>query len=307
MENSIEVRNVNFSYNNKDAVLNNISLTIEKNTVMGLLGPNGAGKTTLLECMQGLINIKDGDITIEGINVKTDKDDIKRIMGVQFQSNKYFDYIKVKEIFEFFACLYDIDITKEQIDNLLESVSLIDKKESYVSKLSGGQKQKVSIALSIMNNPKVLFLDEPTTGLDPQSRKELWDIIKEIKEKGTTIILTTHYMEEVEVLCDKVCFINNGYIYDIDSPENIIKKSNIDSIIHIEKKGELTPEKLKRVPEVNHIILNGNNMKIYTQNANLCINNLYDLSKKENFEIVSISTHKANLEDVFLQITGRGL
>ncbi|MDM5247065.1 ABC transporter ATP-binding protein [Lysinibacillus sp. G4S2] len=304
MNEAISIKDLYFSYNSNIQILKNINLTINHNEVFGLLGPNGAGKTTLLECVQGVRNGYTGNIIVNGLDVRKDSDQIKPLIGVQFQSNSYFDYIRVDELFEFFAILYNMKITENEIKDLLNKVNMQEHKRSYVNKLSGGQKQRVSIALSILNKPQVLFLDEPTTGLDPNSRKDLWNIIKDIRKEGTTIILTTHYMEEVEALCDNVCFINNGSIYTVGKPEEIIENANLNSFIKIGLIADSDVQYLESCPTVETIKKEEDFFYLYTKDIRKTIDYINKLEDEKRITTTSINIQKANLEDVFLNMTG---
>ncbi len=219
MNNIIEVKNLSKKYDKK-TVVDNISFSVKKGEVFGILGPNGAGKTTTLEMIETLREIDSGKVTIDGINVESNPDAIKYIIGVQQQSPAFMDKVKLTEQLEQFASTYG-----EKVDaiKLLKEVGLEDKAKSYVEKLSGGQKQRFSIVASLVHKPKVFFMDEPTTGLDPRARRNLWELINKIKEDGTTIVLTTHYMEEAEELCDRVAIMDEGRIIAMDKPDKLIK------------------------------------------------------------------------------------
>ena len=301
---AVAIKDLCFSYNSDKKILKNINLTINHGEVFGLLGPNGAGKTTLLECIQGVKTGYTGSITINGLDVQKNLDIIKPIIGVQFQTNAYFNHIKVDELFYFFAILYNMEISQKEISDLLSKVNMQEHKKSYVNKLSGGQKQRVSIALSILNRPQVLFLDEPTTGLDPNSRKDLWNIIKDIKKTGTTIILTTHYMEEVEALCDNVCFINNGSIYTVGKPEEIIKNANLNSVIKIALIDDSNVHQLESYPTVLKVKREEDFFYIYTKDIRKTLDYINKLEDEKRITTTSISIRNVNLEDIFLNMTG---
>jgi ABC-2 type transport system ATP-binding protein len=200
-------------------VVNGISFAVKPGEVFGILGPNGAGKTTTLEMIEGIRPIDGGTATIDGIDVGTNANDAQYIIGVQPQSPAFQDKTKLKEILELFAAAYGEKVNPNE---LLASVDLLDKANSFVENLSGGQKQRLSIAASLVHNPKVFFMDEPTTGLDPQARRNLWDLILGIQKKGVTIILTTHYLEEAEMLCDRVAIMDKGTIIALDTPQNLV-------------------------------------------------------------------------------------
>jgi ABC-2 type transport system ATP-binding protein len=245
----VEVKNLKKRYGDKQAV-DGVSFNVKKGEIFGILGPNGAGKTTTLEMMETLRPIDEGTVLIDGINVADQPDKIKYIIGVQPQSPAFQDKTKLTEVIEMFAAAYG-----ERVDPMafLRDVDLQDKANSYVESLSGGQKQRLSITTALVHGPKVFFLDEPTTGLDPQARRHLWELIENVRKRGISVIMTTHYMDEAEVLCDRIAVMDNGKIVAIDTPKNLIKQ----------------------------LLARG-------------------FSKEQHVE-------QANLEDVFIDLTGKGL
>ncbi len=216
----LEVEKLSKSYDKKKAV-DGISFSVNKGEVFGILGPNGAGKTTTLEMIETLRPIDSGKATINGVDVSEDPQSIRYMIGVQTQSTAFMDKVKLTELLEQQAAAYGEKINAME---LLADVNLEDKAGSYIENLSGGQKQRFSIAAALVHQPGVFFMDEPTTGLDPQARRNLWELVKRIKGRGTTIILTTHYMEEAEQLCDRVAIMDQGKIVAMDTPENLIQK-----------------------------------------------------------------------------------
>ncbi len=201
------------------AAVNKINLSIHQKEIFGLLGPNGAGKTTTLEMLEGLTSIDKGNVFINEIDVSKQPYEVKKIIGVQLQSNEYFDRLNLSELLMLFASLYATSIDPEA---LLAKVNLEDKIKALPNDLSGGQKQRFSIACALVNNPKILFLDEPTTGLDPQAKRNLWNLAKSLNEEGMTIVLTTHNMEEAEYLCDRIAIMDQGKIIAEDTPQQLI-------------------------------------------------------------------------------------
>jgi ABC-2 type transport system ATP-binding protein len=202
-------------------VVKGISFEVKKGEIFGILGPNGAGKTTTLEMIQATRPIDGGTATIAGINVAEKPWEIRRIVGVQPQSPAFQDKTKLTEIIELFAAAYG-----EKVDPMefLDDVKLRDKASAYTENLSGGQKQRLSIAAALVHSPKVFFMDEPTTGLDPQARRNLWELVQHVRDKGVTVIMTTHYMDEAQLLCDRVAVMDNGEIIALDTPHNLVKK-----------------------------------------------------------------------------------
>lgn len=215
----LRVKNLEKSYEGVKAV-RGISFEVKKGEVFGILGPNGAGKTTTLEMIETLRSIDGGSATIDGIDVAKNPYKIRGMIGVQPQAPGFQDKTKLSELIEMFAAAYG-----EKVDpkKFLDEVNLADKADSYVENLSGGQKQRFSIVTALVHNPKVFFLDEPTTGLDPQARRNLWKLIEEVRDRGISVILTTHYMDEAEVLCDRVAIMDQGKIIKLDTPKNLIK------------------------------------------------------------------------------------
>ncbi|TSC93368.1 MAG: antibiotic transport system ATP-binding protein, partial [Candidatus Berkelbacteria bacterium Licking1014_85] len=220
MEKVIEVKKLIKSYSHLVAV-NNISFNVFKGEIFGLLGENGAGKTTTMEMMEGLRKPNSGEILILGKNIKKHQKNIKNQIGVQLQASAYFDYLTLTEILNLFGSFYEQRINAL---DLLKMVNLDEKAKSYIKNLSGGQKQRFSIVASLVNDPSVVFLDEPTTGLDPKARRNLWVIIQNIKKQGKTVILTTHYMEEAERLCDRIAIMDRGKILTMGKTNELIAK-----------------------------------------------------------------------------------
>lgn len=220
----IKVKNIKKYYGDFAAV-KGVSFEVAPGEVFGILGPNGAGKTTTLEMIEGLKSIDDGKATINGLDVARDPYGVKEIIGVQLQASAFFDHLSLVEILHLFSNLY---AQNKDPQELLREVDLTEKAKAYVKSLSGGQKQRFSIAAALVNDPVALFLDEPTTGLDPQARRNLWDLVQDIQKSGKTIVITTHYMEEAEVLCDRVAIMDHGEIIALDTPskliDNLLKK-----------------------------------------------------------------------------------
>jgi len=198
-----------------------ISFRVKEREIFGLLGPNGAGKTTTVEILEGLRQADEGRALVAGIDVRKDPDKVKSVIGVQLQSSAFFDGLSLLELLDLFAALYGRSVDAMA---LLEKVDLKEKARSTVGKLSGGQKQRFSIATALVNEPKILFLDEPTTGLDPQARRNLWELAQEIRAEGRTIVLTTHYMDEAETLCDRVAIMDHGKILAMEPPDLLIQR-----------------------------------------------------------------------------------
>jgi ABC-2 type transport system ATP-binding protein len=216
----IKVTDLVKTYKDGTKAVRSISFDVRRGEIFGLLGKNGAGKTTTLEIIESLRGKTSGKIIVDGLDLDTHADQIKGMIGIQLQSAGFYDKLKLTELLELFGVLYNTGRVDSK--KLLAQVGLEDKANSFVNKLSGGQKQRFSFATTLVNSPKIIFLDEPTTGLDPEARRELWGLIRETRDNGTTIVLTTHYMEEASELCDRVAIMNDGVILANDKPTKLI-------------------------------------------------------------------------------------
>jgi ABC-2 type transport system ATP-binding protein len=204
----------------KKTTVRDVTFAVKQGEVFGILGPNGAGKTTTLEMIETLRPIDGGSATVDGIDVAENPKAVRKVIGVQTQASAFYDKVSLREQLQLLVSIYGTDTN---VDELLADVDLSERARDYPEKLSGGQKQRFSIASALVNQPKVLFLDEPTTGLDPQARRNMWDLIEKIKARGITVILTTHYMEEAQMLCDRVAIMDSGKIIALDTPKKLIK------------------------------------------------------------------------------------
>ncbi len=219
MKKIVEVKNLVKTYGKKN-VVDGVSFDVKKGEIFGILGPNGAGKTTTLEMLEALRPIDGGSATIDGIDVASNPHKIRSLIGVQPQTPNFEEKTKLTELIEFFAATYG-----EKVDakKFLEDVQLLEKANSYPEQLSGGQRQRFSIAAALVHGPKVFFLDEPTTGLDPQARRNLWDLVREVRDRGVSVVMTTHYMDEAEILCDRIAVMDAGKIIALDTPKNLVQ------------------------------------------------------------------------------------
>lgn len=218
-KNILEVTELTKKYGSKK-VVKGISFAVKEGEIFGILGPNGAGKTTTLEMLEALRPIDGGSAQLDGLDIASNAEKIKALIGVQPQTPAFEEKTKLVEIIEFFASTYGERVNAKKF---LKSVDLLEKADSYPEQLSGGQRQRFSIATALVHGPKVFFLDEPTTGLDPQARRNLWDLVREVRSRGVTVIMTTHYMDEAELLCDRVAVMDKGEIIALDTPKNLIK------------------------------------------------------------------------------------
>lgn len=301
MVNSIEVKNLIKRYGKLTAV-NDISFSVKKGEIFGLLGENGAGKTTTLEVIEGLRRPTSGKVLVLGKDFRKNINEIKERIGVQLQSSAYYNFLSLKDILNLFGSFYSKKIGP---DRLLDMVDLKEKEKSYISQLSGGQKQRFSIVASLVNDPELVFLDEPTTGLDPLARRNLWDVITKIRKQGKTIILTTHYMEEAERLCDKVAIMDQGKILVMGDVHSLIEK--VKNPYH----ATFLADRLKKsvIDEIKQccgqlINPNGKNnyYELYVKNKSM-FNKIINIIQREKIEDFTIG--RASLEDLFLELTGK--
>lgn len=303
MSDIITTENLTKKYGDFTAV-DGISFAVHQGETFGILGPNGAGKTTTLEMVEGLKGITSGKVMLDGIDVHAHPREVKSIIGVQLQASSFFEGLNLKELIDTFAALYD---RKVDAMKLLADVELQDKWKNQVKELSGGQKQRLSIAVALVNDPKVLFLDEPTTGLDPQARRHLWDLITEIKSRGKTIVLTTHYMEEAEVLCDRIAIMDNAKIVALDTPHNLLKSADVGSSIHFRVDKKIDVEQLKTLPGVHTATSEDHSYRIITNDPEKTLPALFEHEAAVGFKLFDLQLRQATLEDVFLKLTGRSL
>lgn len=300
MDNVIEVKNLVKRYSNFNAV-DGISFEVKRGEVFGLLGENGAGKTTTLEIIEGLRKPTSGKVSVLGEDTTTGCPScVKEKIGVQLQSSAYYQFLTLKEILELFGSFY---YQSKNPDELLQMVNLEDKKNSLVNSLSGGQKQRFSIVASIVNDPDIVFLDEPTTGLDPVARRHLWDLIVKIKDQGKTIVLTTHYMEEAELLCDRIAIMDHGKIIASDKTHKLIEstKNPFKISFYASKITKREIDKLNDLGEIEQLAGKSDHfeMRLKVQ-AN--VNKAIEIINKLKPELLTVG--RASLEDLFIELTG---
>ncbi|UCG70577.1 MAG: ATP-binding cassette domain-containing protein [Thermoplasmata archaeon] len=286
--------------------VDNVSLEIFKGEIFGLLGPNGAGKTTIIRMLTGLAKPTSGGAKVSGYDIVKDSVEVRRIVGVVPQSNVLDRELTVYQNLAFHAKLHDMKKSRYEktITSVLSLVRLQDRKNSDPLTLSGGMKRRITIAKALVHEPDVLFLDEPTTGLDPQSKHALWERIQALSKKGITMILTTHYMEEAELLCDRIGIIDKGKIIALDTPKGLKGMLKGEAVIEITHDGELKEETISKLSFIEDFDCVHNTMRIYTSKKNEAISYLFS-----NFQdnIVSVDFHEPTLEDVFLNLTGKEL
>lgn len=301
----ITVRNVVKEYPEVKAV-DGISFDTYYGEVFCLVGPNGAGKTTLIEMIEGLRTPDSGSITVLSLDPVRDANSVQERIGVQLQTTSIQPNITVIEAIKLFASLYRRPLANPE--QLLTTLSLEEKAGSRFSKLSGGQKQRVAIALALVNDPDVVFLDEVSTGLDPQARRNMWALVEQIRDQGKTVFMTTHYMEEAETLCDRVGIIDHGRLIALDTPRNLVSSLGADSKVLFTVDDRDVPVSAFEVfPEVSRAEKLENGYVLYTKDDSTTLGKLIRLSDKQGFRCGSIRTEVPTMDDVFLTLTGREL
>jgi ABC-2 type transport system ATP-binding protein len=298
----IRVENLSKSYGNVSAVVD-LSFSVEKGEIFGFLGPNGAGKTTTLSILEGLRKSDAGQVTVLGMDVNTSAKSIKRRIGVQLQSTSLLPNLTVSEQVRLFARLYGCQPGHSEIMLLLQQVGLTQKTSVLPGNLSGGQQQRLSLALALINQPEIVFLDEPTTGLDPQSRRVLWEIVGELRNQGKTIVLTTHYMEEAEALCDRVGIIDRGRLVALDTPGALI--NSLAGVSSITTSAYVPLADVQSLPYVNNVKRNGTSLHLQTDDVVMTLRTILDLAEQHAVNLNDLHIKQPTLEDVFLNLTGR--
>jgi ABC-2 type transport system ATP-binding protein len=299
----IQVSGVRKTYGSMVAV-DEVSFDVHQGEIFGLIGPNGAGKTTTMECIEGLRTPDRGAISVLGLNPFHDVYKLQDRIGVQLQQAQLQKRIKVWEAVGLWASLYQ----KKTIDGqrLLEQLGLIDKRNAWFMTLSGGQKQRLFIALALINDPEVVFLDELTTGLDPQSRRAIWDLVRGIRERGKTVFLTTHLMEEAERLCDRVAIIEHGRIIDIDTPLNLVNRHCQERTVVLATDDLNGAQRFPAIPGVDAVVSSGSQFTIRGRGDDLVTEVIHCLSEN-HIRVTDFRTVLPNLEDVFLKLTGHSI
>ncbi|MFZ0633899.1 MAG: ABC transporter ATP-binding protein [Candidatus Acidiferrales bacterium] len=299
----IQVSKVRKTYGSTVAV-DEVSFEVNDGEIFGLIGPNGAGKTTTMECIEGLRTPDRGGISVLGLDPFKDVYKLQDRIGVQLQQAQLQKRIKVWEAVDLWASLYQ----KKAIDaeRLLEQLGLVEKRDAWFMNLSGGQKQRLFIALALINDPEVVFLDELTTGLDPQSRRAIWELVRGIRERGKTVFLTTHLMEEAERLCDRVAIIEHGRIIDIDTPESLVNRHCPERSVVLSTDDLTAIERFRAIPRVEAVTCSGSQFTIRGRGNDLVTEVIHCLSENR-IQVTDFRTILPNLEDVFLKLTGHSI
>ncbi len=301
-EPAIDVAGLQVSYGAVKAV-QNLTLQVKQGEIFGLLGPNGAGKTTTLSAIEGLVRPESGQVRVLGMDVWKAPDAVQRYLGISLQSTAFFDNLKLWELVRLYAGLYEVFLTKSQIMDLLGRFQLAEKAEAEAQQLSGGQQQRVALALAIANDPQIVILDEPTTGLDPQTRRAIWDVIRQIRAEGRTVLLTTHYMEEAQELCHRIGIIDHGELIALDTPGGLINSLHADSTVTVSVR--LPTEAVQALPGVTGVRVEDNRLMVQTNDAQQTVLALQRLAVDNGQALTDLSIKQPDLEDVFLTMTGR--
>ncbi len=296
----ISVSNLVQEYPGVKAV-DGISFDVYEGEIFGMVGPNGAGKTTTIECVEGLRRPDSGSIQVLGLDPLADRYQVRERIGVQFQSTALPHRLKVWEALDLFASFYPRPVDWE---SLLEQMGLEGKRNAPFAKLSGGQKQRVFIALALISDPELVFLDELTTGLDPQARRAMWDQVRDMRERGKTVFLTTHFMEEAERLCDRVAIMDHGKIIALDTPQNLIDSLDAENRVVFETDGDLDEGTLRAVPGVARVERFGERAVVYGAKNGL-VSGVVNALEAANIRFENLRTEQPTLEDLFLALTGK--
>src|SRR5580704_2628048 len=305
---AIQCRDLRKTYDGKVEAVRGLSLEILAGECFGLLGPNGARKTTTIEILEGLLEPTSGEVTILGRTWKDNSRELREWLGISLQETRLSEKLSVRETIELFASFYS---EPRSSDEVLEELQLGEKADAWVGKLSGGQRQRLAVATALVGNPKVLFLDEPTTGLDPQSRRQLWDIVRAFQKNGGTVLLTTHYMDEAERLCDRLAIIDHGQVIAEGTPPDLIERLGGHHVVEFEASGEsgngTALDHWRALPGVEAVRHDNGLVCLNVREPHLTIPALLEAVQRRGSQLEHLTTRQASLEDVFVRLTGRHL
>jgi ABC-2 type transport system ATP-binding protein len=308
MKAAIRCRELRKTYAAKPPVeaLRGLDLEVREGECFGLLGPNGAGKTTTVEILEGLVQPSSGEVEVLGRRWKQDERALRERIGVTLQETRFADKLRVDETLALFASFYPHG---RPVEELLEAVSLAEKRAAWVVNLSGGQRQRLAVACALVGEPELLFLDEPTTGLDPQSRRQLWEIIRGFRDQGRTVLLTTHYMDEAERLCDRVAVVDHGKVIALGSPRELIISLGGEHVVEFALADDvvLEPAALTDLPAVKAVRAEAGALCLSVTEPHVVLPALLNRLQSGGLELASLTTRHASLEDVFVTLTGRHL
>jgi ABC-2 type transport system ATP-binding protein len=304
---AVQCRDLRKTYDGKVEAVRGLNLEIQTGECFGLLGPNGAGKTTTIEILEGLLQPTSGEVTILGHTWQQTPRELREWLGISLQETRLSEKLTVRETIELFSSFYREPRSSHEV---LEQLQLTEKADAWVGKLSGGQRQRLAVATALVGNPKVLFLDEPTTGLDPQSRRQLWDIIRGFQRNGGTVLLTTHYMDEAERLCDRLAIIDHGQIIAEGTPSDLIDRLGGHHVVEFSVSGNSDGARLdiwRALPGVESVRPDDGLMNLNVREPHRTIPALLDAVESQGSQLLHLTTRQASLEDVFVRLTGRHL
>jgi ABC-2 type transport system ATP-binding protein len=299
----IEALDLRKAYGTVQAV-DGVTFSVARGEILGMLGPNGAGKTTTVEMLEGLRKPDSGGARVLGIDVAREPERVKERIGVQLQTAALYPNLRVSEVIDLFGSFFP---RARPSSELIDALDLGDRRGALTKDLSGGQRQRLSIALALVNHPDVLFLDEPTTGLDPQARRSLWDLIASFRKDGTTVLLTTHYMEEAEELCDRVAIMDHGKVLEMGTVGELVARRFKELAVRFEHIPELPDDRLAALPSVTRVLHEDSEVALYTRDVAATIRALLKATAELGREPAHLAVSRASLEDVFLDLTGRAL
>lgn len=305
MRTALAIRDLHKSYGNVRAV-SALDLSVANGECFGLLGPNGAGKTTTIEICEGLLEPDSGDVEVLGMRWSAHARTLRQQLGVQLQDTQLSEKLTVAETLRLFRSFFD---RSRAVDDVIGLVQLEEKRDARVGNLSGGQKQRLAVACAIVGNPAFLFLDEPTTGLDPQSRRQLWELIERFRAEGTTILMTTHYMDEAERLCDRVAIVDQGRVIALDTPRALIASLGAEHVVGFSVEGSATldEQSLQALDGVTAVRRGDASVELTSMELRRTVPALLSLVEQRQLRLSELRTHSATLEDVFVSLTGRHL
>lgn len=303
---AVECRDLRKTYDGKVEAVRGLSLAIQAGECFGLLGPNGAGKTTTIEILEGLLDPTSGEVSILGRSWKTNPRELREYIGISLQETRLSEKLTVRETIELFASFYSQPRSTEEV---LSALQLHEKTDALVGKLSGGQKQRLAVATALVASPKVLFLDEPTTGLDPQSRRQLWDIVRAFQREGGTVLLTTHYMDEAERLCDRLAIVDHGQIIAEGTPAELIERLGGHHVVEfaLSGNGHRDTAAWQSLPSVESVRNVDGVICLNVREPHRTIPALLEKVDQQSAQLERLNTRQASLEDVFVNLTGRHL
>jgi ABC-2 type transport system ATP-binding protein len=295
----IEVEHLHKRYGN-DVAVHDVSFSVEEGEIFGVLGPNGAGKTTTVECLSGLRPADGGTVSVLGLDPRKDRDAVRQVLGVQLQESGLPDKLKVREALDLYASFYE---RPAEVTPLMERLGLADKADTRFTNLSGGQKQRLAIALAMVGGPKVVILDELTTGLDPHARRSTWELVEQVRDAGVTVLLVTHFMEEAERLCDRLALIDSGRVVAVDTPAGLAARGGQTQRMRFRPSGPLDEELLRALPEVTTVTWRGSQIEI-GGTGNL-VQAVTSLLARRHIIAADLRVEQASLDDAFIALTGR--